>query len=85
MKEKREMLLKKLNVLVKGREREFLLFMEKVDGSLSEERTNEDLDILLNSFIYFEEDNNEEEFTEEVMEEVLNIYIPGFEKGEHIF
>ena len=53
MKEKREMLLKKLNVLVKGREREFLLFMEKVDGSLSEERTNEDLDILLNSFIYF--------------------------------
>ena len=85
MKEKREMLLKRLNVLVKGREREFLLFMEKVDGSLSEERTNEDLDILLNSFIYFEEDNNEEEFTEEVMEEVLNIYIPGFEKGEHIF
>jgi len=85
MKEKREMLLKKLNVLVKGREREFLLFMEKVDGSLSEERTNEDLDILLNSFIYFEEDNNEEEFTEEVMEEVLNIYIPGFEKGEHVF
>ena len=85
MKEKREMLLKKLNVLVKGREREFLLFMEEVDGSLSEERTNEDLDILLNSFIYFEEDNNEEEFTEEVMEEVLNIYIPGFEKGEHVF
>ena len=85
MKEKREMLLKKLNVLVKGREREFLLFMEKVDGSLSEERTNEDLDILLNSFIYFVEDNNEEEFTEEVMEEVLNIYIPGFEKGEHVF
>jgi len=61
------------------------LFMEEVDGSLSEERINEDLDILLNSFIYFEEDNNEEEFTEEVMEEVLNIYIPGFEKGEHIF
>jgi hypothetical protein len=85
MKEKREMLLKRLNVLVKGREREFLLFMEEVDGSLSEERINEDLDILLNSFIYFEEDNNEEEFTEEVMEEVLNIYIPGFEKGEHIF
>jgi hypothetical protein len=85
MKEKREMLLKKLNILVKGREREFLLFMEEVDGSLSEERTNEDLDILLNSFIYFEEDNNEEEFTEEVMEEVLNIYIPGFEKGEHVF
>jgi hypothetical protein len=85
MKEKREMLLKKLNVLVEGREREFLLFMEEVDGSLSEERTNEDLDILLNSFIYFEEDNNGEEFTEEVMEDVLEIYIPGFERGEHIF
>jgi hypothetical protein len=85
MKEKREMLLKNLNVLVKGREREFLLFMEEVDGSLSEERTNEELDVLLDSFIYFEEDNNEEEFTEEIMEEVLNIYIPGFEKGEHVF
>jgi hypothetical protein len=52
---------------------------------MSKERTNEDLDILLDSFIYFEEDNSEEEFTEEVMEEVLNIYIPGFEKGEHVF
>jgi hypothetical protein len=85
MKEKREMLLKKLNVLVKGREREFLLFMEEADGSLSEERTNEELDVLLNSFIYFEEDNSGEEFTEEVMEDVLEIYIPGFERGEHIF
>jgi len=85
MKEKREMLLKRLNVLIEGREREFLLFMEEVDGSMSKERTNEDLDILLDSFIYFEEDNSEEEFTQEVMEEVLNIYIPGFEKGEHVF
>ena len=85
MKEKREMLLKRLNVLIEGREREFLLFMEEADGSMSKERTNEDLDILLDSFIYFEEDNSEEEFTEEVMEEVLNIYIPGFEKGEHVF
>jgi hypothetical protein len=85
MKEKREMLLKKLNVLVKGREREFLLFMEEADGSLSEERTNEELDVLLDSFIYFEEDNSGEEFTEEVMEDVLEIYIPGFERGEHIF
>jgi tRNA nucleotidyltransferase (CCA-adding enzyme) len=85
MKEKREMLLKRLNVLIEGREREFLLFMEEVDGSISKERTNEELDVLLDSFIYFEEDNSEEEFTEETMEEVLNIYIPGFEKGEHVF
>jgi hypothetical protein len=85
MKEKREMLLKKLNVLVEGREREFLLFMEEVDGSMGEKRINEELDILLDSFIGFEEDNGGEEITEEVLEETLNVYIKGFIRGEHIF
>jgi hypothetical protein len=84
MKEKREMLLKKLNVLVKGREKEFLEFMGMGENSFRD-WSKLSLEELLDSFIYFEEDNNEEEFTEEVMEEVLEIYIPGFERGEHIF
>jgi hypothetical protein len=85
MKEKREMLLKKLNVLVEGREREFLEFMRLCDGSMDDDFSKETLEELLDSFIYFEEGNCEEEFTEEVMEDVLEIYIPGFERGEHIF
>jgi hypothetical protein len=84
MKEKREMLLKRLNVLVEGREREFLEFMGMGENSFRD-WSKLSLEELLNSFIGFEEDNNEEEFTEEVMEEVLNIYTPGFEKGEHVF
>lgn len=84
MKEKREMLLKKLNVLIEGREREFLEFMGMGENSFRD-WSKLSLEELLDSFIYFEEDNNEEEFTEEVMEEVLDIYIPGFIKGEHIF
>ena len=84
MKEKREMLLKRLNVLVEGREKEFLEFMGMGENSFRD-WSKLSLEELLDSFIYFEEDNNGEEFTEEVMDEVLEIYIPGFEKGEHIF
>ena len=84
MKEKREMLLKRLNVLVEGREKEFLEFMGMGENSFKD-WSKLSLEELLDSFIYFEEDNNGEEFTEEVMGEVLEIYIPGFERGEHIF
>ena len=84
MKEKRFMLLKRLNVLVEGREKEFLEFMGMGEDSFRD-WSKLSLEELLDSFIYFEEDNNGEEFTEEVMDEVLEIYIPGFEEGEHIF
>jgi hypothetical protein len=84
MKEKREMLLKRLNVLVEGREKEFLEFMGMGENSFRD-WSKLSLEELLDSFIYFEEDNNGEEFTEEVMDEVLEIYIPGFERGEHVF
>ena len=84
MKEKREMLLKRLNVLIEGREKEFLEFMGMGENSFRD-WSKLSLEELLDSFIYFEEDNNGEEFTEEVMDEVLEIYIPGFERGEHVF
>ena len=84
MKEKRFMLLKRLTVLVEGREKEFLEFMGMGENSFRD-WSKLSLEELLDSFIGFEEDNNEEEFTEEIMGEVLNIYIPGFEKGEHVF
>jgi len=60
MKEKREMLLKKLNVLIEGREREFLEFMRLCDGSMDDDFSKESLEELLDSFIYFEEDNDED-------------------------
>ena len=84
MKEKRFMLLKRLTVLVEGREKEFLEFMGMGENSFRD-WSKLSLEELLDSFIYFEEDNNGEEFTEEVMDEVLEIYIPGFERGEHVF
>ena len=83
MKEKRFMLLKRLTVLVEGREKEFLEFMGMGENSFRD-WSKLSLEELLDSFIYFEEDNNGEEFTEEVMDEVLEIYIPGFEGGEHV-
>ena len=84
MKEKREMLLKRLNVVVEGREREFLEFMGMGENSCRD-WSKLSLEELLDSFIGFEEDHNEEEFIEEVMEDVLNVYIKGFIRGEHIF
>lgn len=84
MKEKRFMLLKRLTVLVEGREKEFLEFMGMGENSFRD-WSKLSLEELLDSFIYFEEDNNGEEFTEEVMDEVLEIYIPGFERGEYVF
>jgi hypothetical protein len=42
--------------------------------------------MLLDGFIGFEESNGDgEELNEEWLTEVLEIYIPGFENGEHIF
>jgi len=83
--EKRKMLLDKLKNLVPGQEKEFLEFMAAADGDMEMDYSNKSLESLLDGFIRFEEDNNDEEFTEEVADEVLNIYVPGFERGEHVF
>jgi len=85
MKEKREMLLKELNKRTPGREKEFLEFIAMADGSGVIDNSKTSLEDLLNGFIYFEEDNNEEEFTEEIMEVVLETYLKGFNRGEHVF
>jgi hypothetical protein len=80
MKTKSELLLKKLNEVVSGKEKEFLLFMQEPQRSQDQEVLS-----LLDEFILFEEVNSDEEFTEEAMTQVLSIYVPAFEKGEHIF
>lgn len=80
MKTKSELLLKKLNEVVLGKEKEFLLFMQEPQRSEEQELLS-----LLDDFILFEEENSDEEFTEEAMTEVLSIYVPAFEKGEHVF
>jgi hypothetical protein len=43
------------------------------------------LEDLLSCFIEFEEDENGEELTPEIMDEVLSIYVEGFESGDGIF
>jgi|TARA_B110000977_G_C10973508_1_gene453253 hypothetical protein len=82
--QKREILLNKISSKIPGREKEFLIFMMEADGGdfTSPDMNIYSMDDLLNSFISFEEDNNEEELTPEIMDEVLQIYIPGFERGE---
>lgn len=74
MKDKREMLLKRLTTLIPNKEREFLEFMGMGVNSFLDYSVYS-LEELLNSFIIFEEVENEEVFTEEVMDEVLKIYI----------
>jgi hypothetical protein len=76
---KKEMLLGKLNILIPGREREFLEFMGMNENSF-EDWSKFSMEELLESFINFEEENNEEELTEEILDEVLEMYI-GEEDG----
>jgi hypothetical protein len=84
--EKRTMVLNKLTTLLPGQEREFLMFMAECDGSGVNDFSNYNLLMLLDMFIGFEESNGDgEELNEEWLTEVLEIYIPGFKSGEHIF
>jgi len=80
MEKKRTVLMEKLTKLIPGQEREFLVFMGGTSNSFInwEEKSLEEL---LNSFIRFEEDHNEVELTEEIIDQVLEIYIPGFING----
>ena len=74
-------LLNKITAQLPGQEREFLEFMGGETNSFIKwgEKSMEEL---LNSFIEFEEDNNEMELDEDTMDQVLKIYIPGFISGE---
>lgn len=74
-------LLNKITAQLPGQEREFLEFMGGEANSFIKwgEKSMEEL---LNSFIEFEEDNNEMELDENTMDQVLAIYIPGFISGE---
>jgi hypothetical protein len=84
--EKRTMVLNKLETLLPGQEREFLVFMAECDGSGINDFSNYSLEMLLDIFIGFEESNGDgEELNEEWLDEVLRVYIPGFERGEHVF
>jgi len=84
--EKRTMILNKLETLIPGQERQFLMFMGECDGSGITDFSSFSLEDLLDIFIGFEESNGDgEELNEEWLDEVLRIYIPGFKRGEHIF
>lgn len=74
MKTTKEILLNKLNVLIPGREKEFLEFMGKNENPF-DDWSILTLDELLESFIEFEEDNCGEELTEEMLDEILPLYI----------
>jgi hypothetical protein len=82
--EKRKMLLDKIKTRVPGQEREFLEFMGMSANSF-EDYSKYSMDDLLDAFIGFEEDHNEEELTGEITDEALDIYVPGFERGDGVF
>ena len=84
MENKRKMLLTKISNQLPGQEREFLEFMAGTVNSFTNWESKS-MDELLNCFIEFEEDNNEEELTEEVVDQVLEIYVEGFVSGEGVF
>jgi len=84
MTTKQATLLSKITELVAGEEREFLEFMAESANSAND-YSKYSLEDLLSSFIEFEEAENGEELTPEIMDDVLPIYVEGFESGEGIF
>jgi hypothetical protein len=84
MENKRKMLLTKISNQLPGQEREFLEFMAGTVNSFTNWESKS-MEELLNCFIEFEEDTNEEELTEEVVDQVLEIYVEGFVSGEGVF
>jgi hypothetical protein len=79
-----QMLLNRLASLIPGQEGEFLEFMAKTTNS-GMDYDGVDTSELAKGFIDSEEDENDEEFTSELMNDVLKIYIPAFESGDGIF
>ena len=82
--EKRKMLFNKIKSRIPGREREFLEFIAMSANSFTD-YSKYNINELLDSFIMFEEGENEEELTSKITDNVLNTYIPAFENGEDIF
>lgn len=84
MPTKQEILQAKITELLPGKEREFLEFMAESANSANDYSTYS-LEDLLSCFIEFEEDENGEELTSEVMDEVLQMYVEGFESEDGLF
>ena len=84
MEQKKTMLLTKITNQIPGQEREFLEFMGGTANSF-QDWSSKTMDELLESFIEFEENENEVELTEEIVNELLKIYIPGYVSGEGVF
>jgi hypothetical protein len=77
--EKKSMLLSKLKSLVPGKEKAFLEFMGEAADS-SQDYSGYSMGELLDMFIDFEENENGEEFTSEIADEVLTMYVRGFKR-----
>ncbi len=84
MENKRTMLLTKISEQLPGQEREFLEFMAGTVNAF-EKWSEKSMDELLDSFIAFEENENDEELTESVTDQVLEVYVEGFVSGEGVF
>ena len=84
MENKRTMLLTKISEQLPGQERAFLEFMGGTVNSF-ENWSEKSMDELLNCFIEFEETENEVELTDEIADELLEMYIPGYVSGEGVF
>ena len=84
MEDKRTMLLTKISEQLPGQERAFLEFMGGTVNAF-QDWSSKTTDELLQSFIEFEESVNEVELTDEIADELLEIYIPGYVSGEGVF
>jgi predicted glycosyl hydrolase (DUF1957 family) len=84
MEQKKAMLLEKITKQIPGQEREFLEFMAESANSAND-YSKYTLEDLLECFIEFEEAENGEELTLEIMDDVLPMYVEGFESGDGIF
>jgi hypothetical protein len=81
MEQKKTMLLESITKQIPGQEREFLEFMASTGNSFID-WSSKSTDELLESFIEFEEENNEMELDKKTTNQLLKIYIPGFINGE---
>lgn len=86
MQNKKEMLLKRLTELVPNQENDFLKFIVNL-GNPFLKTSDLSQDELLELFITFEEEENEFildnkfELNNEILNEMLSIYVPAFKSG----
>lgn len=77
---KRLMVQDSIKIHFPDKEKDFLLFMAKSADNISNYE-NLSLADLTDLFIEFEEENNGQSLTQEIMNELMEVYIPGFKKG----